>query len=113
VALALTACDLLVWTQMLCREGELATAEPKRLRYRLLHVAARITCSARRARLRIAQSWPWATDLARAFTRLVQLHDQVKPRHGPLSEPAQETHAVAVGPLHTHRPKLSTDVDVR
>jgi hypothetical protein len=71
--LALTACDLLAWTQMLCCDGELAVVEPKRLRYRLLHVAARITHSARRTRLRIAASWPWAKAVAAAFTRLAQL----------------------------------------
>ena len=32
--------DLIVWTQRLLLTGELAKAEPKRLRYRLLHVAA-------------------------------------------------------------------------
>jgi hypothetical protein len=68
--LALTGIDLLAWTQMLLLDGELAAAEPKKLRYRLLHVAARITRSARRTRLRIAESWPWATELATAFTRL-------------------------------------------
>jgi hypothetical protein len=31
--------DLIVWTQALVLDGELAKAEPKRLRYRLLHVA--------------------------------------------------------------------------
>lgn len=71
--LALTACDLLAWTQMLCCDGELAVAEPKRLRYRLLHVAARITRTARRTRLRIAASWPWADAVADAFTRLARL----------------------------------------
>jgi hypothetical protein len=43
------------------------------LRYRLLHVAARITRSGRRTRLRIAENWPWATDLVNAFTRLAAL----------------------------------------
>jgi hypothetical protein len=37
--LALAACDLLAGTQLLCCDGELAAAEPKRLRYRFLHVA--------------------------------------------------------------------------
>ena len=38
------AIDLLAWTQtMLLHDGDLAKAEPKKLRYRLLHVAARIT----------------------------------------------------------------------
>jgi Transposase DDE domain group 1 len=68
--LALTGQDLLAWTQLLLLDGELAAAEPKRLRYRLLHVPARITRSARRTRLRIAQSWPWADQLAAAFARL-------------------------------------------
>ena len=71
--LALTSIDLLAWTQHLLLDGELAAAEPKKLRYRLLHVAARLTRSARQTRLRIAETWPWATDLATAFTRLAAL----------------------------------------
>jgi Transposase DDE domain group 1 len=35
------ACDLLVWLRLLCLTGDLARAEPKTLRYRLLHTAAR------------------------------------------------------------------------
>lgn len=75
--LALTAIDLLAWTKTLLLQGELATAEPKKLRYRLLHVAARITRSGRRTRLRIAENWPWATDLVNAFTRLTTLPQPV------------------------------------
>jgi len=71
--LALTGIDLLAWTQHLLLDGELATAEPKKLRYRLLHAAARLTRTARRTRLRIAATWPWATDLVAAFTRLAAL----------------------------------------
>jgi hypothetical protein len=71
--LALTGIDLLAWTQTLLLHGELALAEPKKLRYRLLHVAARLTRSARQTRLRIAETWPWATDLAAAFTHLAAL----------------------------------------
>jgi hypothetical protein len=71
--LALTACDLLAWTQLLLLDGDHATAEPKRLRYRLLHIPARITHGGRRRHLHLAASWPWATDLVRAFTRLAQL----------------------------------------
>jgi len=71
--LALTGIDLLAWTQHLLLDGELAAAEPKKLRYRLLHVAARLTRSARRTRLRIAETWPWATELATAFGRLSAL----------------------------------------
>jgi hypothetical protein len=35
--LALTGIDLIAWTQMLLLDGEMATAEPKKRRYRLLH----------------------------------------------------------------------------
>jgi hypothetical protein len=75
--LALTGIDLLAWTQALLLDGGLAAAEPKKLRYRLLHVAARITRTARQTRLRIAQGWPWADDLVRAFARLAQLPQPV------------------------------------
>jgi hypothetical protein len=71
--LALAGIDLLAWTQHLLLDGELAHAEPKKLRYRLLHVAGRLTRTARQTRLRIAGTWPWATDLAAAFTRLAAL----------------------------------------
>ena len=71
--LALTGIDLLAWTQHLLLDGDLATAEPKKLRYQLLHVAARITRSARRTRLRIAANWPWAEQVVTAFTRLTAL----------------------------------------
>ncbi|HEX2708847.1 MAG TPA: transposase, partial [Solirubrobacterales bacterium] len=62
--------DLLAWTQALALSGELAVCEPKRLRYRLLHVAARLAFSGRRAKLRLQAGWPWATELAEAFERL-------------------------------------------
>ncbi|MGH3609159.1 MAG: transposase [Pseudonocardiaceae bacterium] len=65
--------DLIVWTQRLLLAGELATAEPKRLRYRLLHVAARLAFHARTATLRLPASWPWADDLAAAFKKLKTL----------------------------------------
>jgi len=48
----------------------LAAAEPKTLRYRLLHVAAHLTRSARRQHLRIDKNWPWAAALVTAFDRL-------------------------------------------
>ena len=76
--LALCAIDLLAWTQHLLLDGDLARAEPKKLRYRLLHVPARITRSARRTRLRIAETWPWATDLVTAYTRLTALPQPVR-----------------------------------
>jgi hypothetical protein len=68
--LVLAAQDLTCWTQALLLNGALAVAEPKTLRYRLLHVAARIVRHARRRILRLQASWPWAVELACAFARL-------------------------------------------
>jgi Transposase DDE domain group 1 len=70
VELVLAGQDLTCWTQALLLAGPLAVAEPKALRYRLLHVAARIVRHARRRILRLQASWPWAIELACAFARL-------------------------------------------
>jgi hypothetical protein len=71
--LALTAQDVLFYTQTLALTGELARAEPKRLRYRLLHTAGRLAFHARQAVLRLPRTWPWAGELAAAFGRLAAL----------------------------------------
>lgn len=69
--LVLVAQDLLCWTQrLLLGDGELARCEPKRLRHRLLHVAARLTRHARRLVLHLPRAWPWQGELLRAFERL-------------------------------------------
>jgi hypothetical protein len=68
--LVLCAQDLLCWTQALLLDGTLAITEPKALRYRLLHLAARVVRHARRTILRLQACWPWAAELARAFARL-------------------------------------------
>jgi hypothetical protein len=69
------AVDLIAWAQtiLLHDHPALSRAEPKTLRYRLLHVAARLTRGGRRLRLRIDRHWPWATALAEAFTRCTAL----------------------------------------
>jgi hypothetical protein len=72
--LVLIGVDLLAWTRRLLLAGtRLASCEPKRLRYRLLHVAGRVVRHARRVRLRLSRSWPWAEVLAVAFARLKAL----------------------------------------
>jgi hypothetical protein len=58
------ACDLLCWLRLLCLDGPLANAEPKTLRYRLLHTAARIIRGQRKRTIRIPTTWPWASHLA-------------------------------------------------
>ena len=74
---ALIAHDLLAWTRLVALDGDLARAEPKRLRYCLLHAAGVIAHSGRRTRLRLAAGWPWATDLVNAFTRVNNLRLQI------------------------------------
>lgn len=71
--LVLIAHDLMAWAKALLLEGELARSRPRRLRHRLLHVAARLAFSGRRARLRLQASWPWAAELAAAFAKLRDL----------------------------------------
>ena len=73
LTVTMLAVDLLAATRHLLLHGALAKAEPKALRYRLLHVAARLTRGQRRCWLRIQRSWPWACDLAGAFARLATL----------------------------------------
>ena len=73
LSVVMLAVDLIAWTQHLLLSGDLAKAEPKTLRYRLLHVAARLTRGQRRLWLRIQRTWPWARDLAAAFARLAAL----------------------------------------
>ena len=75
--LALIGIDLLAWMRTLLLDGEHALAEPKKLRYRLLHVPARLVRTARRIILRIAENWPWAGQLATAFHRLATLPQPV------------------------------------
>ena len=61
---AAIACDLLCWLRLLCLDGPLAKAEPKTLRYRILHTAARIVRGQRKRKIRIPATWPWAQQLA-------------------------------------------------
>ena len=54
-------------------DPQLAVAEPRRLRYTLLNVAARLTRHARRTYLKLDRSWPWTRHLVHAHQRLPQL----------------------------------------
>jgi Transposase DDE domain group 1 len=72
--LVLTAADLLAWCQQICLHGDLARAEPRTLRYRLLHTAGRVVHGARRVTLRLPDHWPWTADLAHAYHRLALLN---------------------------------------
>ena len=73
LAAALTAATLLAWLKLLALDGRLAKAEPKTLRYRILHAAARLTRSSRQRRLKIQASWPWAADIITAWEQISAL----------------------------------------
>jgi hypothetical protein len=71
--MVLAAADLLVWCQQLLLAGDLAAAEPRTLRYRLLHVAGRLVHRARQVWLRLPDHWPWTADLLDAYQRLAAI----------------------------------------
>jgi hypothetical protein len=73
VELICLAQDLIAFTQGLVLDGDMATAEPKRLRYALLHTAGRLTTTSRRTTLALQSEWPWAQALADGFARLRSL----------------------------------------
>jgi Transposase DDE domain group 1 len=62
--------DLLCWLRTGGLDGDLARAEPKTLRYRLLHVAGRLVRRARQVILRLPAHWPWVDALAGAYQRV-------------------------------------------
>ena len=74
--LVLCAHDLLAWCRLLTLDSDLATAEPKRLRYTLFHTAGRITTTSRQHTCRLADNWPWTVHLINAFTRVNNLRLQ-------------------------------------
>ncbi|HET7327167.1 MAG TPA: IS1380 family transposase [Nocardioidaceae bacterium] len=72
VETVLAATDLICWSKLICFAGvpELARCEVAAFRYRVLHVAARLTRSSRQLRLGIDRTWRWAAAIAEGFHRL-------------------------------------------
>ena len=75
LTLVTIAADLLAWLRLLALPDTLKACEPKALRYRFLHIPARITRGARRRHLRLPQSWPWVTDAVTTFTKVMAIRD--------------------------------------
>jgi len=73
LAASLIAATLLAWLRLLALDGDLARAEPKTLRYKILHAAAKLTRGGRRRRLKIAAAWPWADAIAAARAMITAL----------------------------------------
>jgi len=70
---ALIAAALIAWLKLIALDGDLARAEPRTLRYRLFHAAARLTRGGRRRHLKIAATWPWAEAITTAWERITAL----------------------------------------
>jgi hypothetical protein len=73
LTVALTAATLLAWMRTLALDGDLAKAEPKTLRYRILHAAGRLVRSGRQRHLKISATWPWAPVIVAAWDRISAL----------------------------------------
>ena len=69
------AADLTSWARLLglCDDGELRDADPDTLRYRILHVPARLASHARQRTLRLSQDWPWTGAFIACWQRLCAL----------------------------------------
>ncbi|WP_408632233.1 transposase [Mycobacterium dioxanotrophicus] len=70
--IALTAADLVTWCRLIGFRTHpgLARTEIATFRYRVLHVAARITRSARQTCLRLDATWRWAAQIATAWQHI-------------------------------------------
>jgi hypothetical protein len=73
LAVSVMAAALLAWLRLLALDGDLAKAEPKTLRYRVLHAAARLVRTGRRRHLKISATWPWASAIVTAWDRITVL----------------------------------------
>lgn len=70
--IVLTATDLLTWCKLIgfAEQPDLDRREVATFRYRMLHVAARISRAARQTRLRIDRTWRRATTIAASWRRI-------------------------------------------
>ena len=73
LAVALIATTLLAWLRLLALDSSLAKAEPKTLRYRILHAAGRLVHGGRKRRLKISATWPWAPAIVTAWHKITAL----------------------------------------
>jgi len=68
----LAAADLVAWSKLICFADDpvIARCEIAAFRYRILHMAARLTRGGRAIHLRLDRHWAWAKQLALGFKRL-------------------------------------------
>lgn len=70
---ALAANLLACFRHLALPDEELCAAAPKLLRYRLLHLPARLTRGQRRRWMHLRGDWPWATDGVNAWREVTAL----------------------------------------
>ena len=70
LTIAMTAAILLAWLKLTALDGALSRAEPKTLRYTILHAAGRLVRGGRRTLVKIPAAWPWAGDITTAWQRI-------------------------------------------
>jgi hypothetical protein len=73
LGVSLIAAALLSWLRLITLDGDLARAEPKTLRYRVLPAAGKLVRGGRRRRLKIPATWPWTQAVATAWARITAL----------------------------------------
>ena len=97
----MTATDLVAWSKLIgfADQPALARCEIETFRYRVLHVAARISRGARQTWLRIDASWPWAQAIAAAGT--ASAPRSADPHHSP--SPTERTHPASGTGAHPTR----------
>ena len=78
LVLVTIAADLVAWTRLLALTGDaktLAACEPKALRYRFLHVPARLTHGGTPPTTADPESWPWAAAIVAVFANIAAIPD--------------------------------------
>ncbi len=92
--------DPAVLLRLIALDSTLARAEPKTLRYRLLHAAGKLIRGGRRRRLKISRTWPWADPYSH------RLGPDHRPRRKPLTsrKPGRDHGRTNPGPVEPRPP---------
>jgi hypothetical protein len=111
----LAAADLVCWAKLICFAAmpSLARREIAAFRYRVLHVAAQLTRSARRTCLRIDPAWRWGAQIAEGSAACAPPSpDQPLPSsHHHRPAPACPPAATMPAPGHHPRSRPRRDAD--
>src|SRR6266545_4124156 len=100
------AVDLLAWLKLLgCPDIDtLNRAEPATLRYRLLHVPARLVRRARIRWLRVPRTWPWPSTASAPYAR----HNPTNRHSPPPRRPGEPKETMPAGATAGHPPYPGT-----